>query len=422
MSLVLNVEILGEFRNLTKATQGSQSELSKLNKKITGFSKSAKSAFASIGVGLSFAFIARELGDATKAAVEDSKAQAILAKQLENTTGANKDQIASVEKSISKWQTQFGILDDQLRPAYATLIRSTGDVTSANKLMAIALDASAATGKSLEAVTLAMGKSFNGSDTALIKLMPSLKGSKDAINDLAAATAGAAKTAADTDPYMRMTAIFADLQEKVGMALLPALGKLSTWLASPGGTEALKLISDALVGILTDAIAVAKWAVKNKDWLLPLAAGIGAITTAWKVATAGVAAYNAVAAIAAGFGAAGGAKGIAGKLAPIGLGLGVAGAVGGVLSLGGSAALTGTSGASGTGNGIPSATASPQRYAAYMAGLNKSPVAASNLLTPTKTSSGITVNVTQAVTAKTIIDTVSAYQKSTGTTLAQALR
>lgn len=404
MSLVLNVEILGEFRNLTKATQGSQSELSKLNKKITGFSKSAKSAFASIGVGLSFAFIARELQDATKAAVEDSKAQAILAKQLENTTGANKDQIASVEKSISKWQTQFGVLDDQLRPAYATLIRSTGDVTSANKLMAIALDASAATGKSLETVTLAMGKSFNGSDTALIKLMPSLKGSKDAINDLAAATAGAAKTAADTDPYMRMTAIFADLQEKVGMALLPALGKLSSWLASPGGVEALTIISDALVRILTDAIGVAKWAVANKNWLLPLATGIGAVTAAWKVATAGVAAYNAVAAIAAGLSAAGGVKGAAGKVSPLLPALGVAGTVGAVLSLGGD-----------TQKGTKAPLAPTSKTAPSWTG-------GTNLLTPQKTASGITVNVTQAVTAKTIIDTVSAYQKSTGTSLAQALR
>lgn len=404
MSLVLNVEILGEFRNLTKATQGSQSELSKLNKKITGFSKSAKSAFASIGVGLSFAFIARELGDATKAAVEDSKAQAILAKQLENTTGANKDQIASVEKSISKWQTQFGVLDDQLRPAYATLIRSTGDVTSANKLMAIALDASAATGKSLETVTLAMGKSFNGSDTALIKLMPSLKGSKDAINDLAAATAGAAKTAADTDPYMRMTAIFADLQEKVGMALLPALGKLSSWLASPGGVEALTIISDALVRILTDAIGVAKWAVANKNWLLPLATGIGAVTAAWKVATAGVAAYNAVAAIAAGLSAAGGIKGAAGKVSPLLPALGVAGTVGAVLSLGGD-----------TQKGTKAPLAPTSKTAPSWTG-------GTNLLNPQKTASGITVNVTQAVTAKTIIDTVSAYQKSTGTSLAQALR
>lgn len=414
MSLVLNVEILGEFRNLTKATQGSQSELSKLNKKITGFSSGAKKAFASIGVGLSFAFIARELGEATKAAVEDSKAQAILAQQLENTTGANAAQIKSVETSISKWQTQFGVLDDQLRPAYATLIRSTGDITTSNRLMAIALDASAATGKSLESVTLAMGKSFNGSDTALIKLMPSLKGSKDAINDLAKATAGAAETAANTDPYARMTAIFADLQEKVGMALLPALGELSAWLASPGGTEALKLISDAIVKVLTDAMAVAKWAVANKDWLLPLATGIGVITTTWKAASAAVSAYNAVAAIAAGYAAKGAPAAAASKLPALG---GLAGPVVG-LTAGVGALLAGAdlvaqkeaaAGVTSKGLTVPGG--------GFVSG--RTPLAE---LVSRSQPTTVTVNVSQAVTAKTIIDTVSAYQKSTGTTLTQALR
>lgn len=410
MSLVLNVEILGEFRNLTKATQGSQSELSKLNKKITGFSKSAKTAFASIGAGLSFALIVRELGDATKAAVEDAKAQALLAKQLETTTGANKDQIKSVENSISKWQVQTGILDDELRPAYATLIRSTGDVTSANKLMAIALDASAATGKSLESVTLAMGKSFNGSDTALIKLMPSLKGSKDAINDLAAATKGAAETAANNDPYLRMTAIFATLQEKVGVALLPALNKLSTWLASPGGTEALTIISDAIVGILSDLIATAKWAVANKDWLLPLATGIGVVTAAWKVATAGVAAYNTVAAIAAGLGAvggkgapAGGTAGTLSKLAPV-----AAGAAG----------LAGIAGAVAVGSGVGAMqnwnAGKTERDAWSSIIVPKKTVTAPK----TATNGGTTVNlnVSQAVTARTIIDTLNSFSKSSGST------
>lgn len=412
MSLVLNVEILGEFRNLTKATQGSQSELSKLNKKITGFSNSAKTAFASIGVGLSFAFIARELGDATKAAVEDSQAQAILAKQLENTTGANAAQIKSVETSISKWQTQFGVLDDQLRPAYATLIRSTGDITTSNKLMAIALDASAATGKSLEAVTLAMGKSFNGSDTALIKLMPSLKGSKDAINDLAKATAGAAETAANTDPYARMTAIFADLQEKVGMALLPALGDLSAWLASPGGTEALQLISDAIVQVLTDAMAVAKWAVANKNWLLPLATGIGVITTAWKAASAGVAAYNAVAAIAAGLAAVQG-KG----------GAGVAATGGTVLSkLAPAAGLAGIAGAVAVGSGVGA-------MQNWNAGKTERDAWASIIVPSAKAGSkttagttNVTVQVNTIADAKTTIDNLAKWQKATGTTLAQALR
>lgn len=230
MSLVLNVEILGEFRNLTKATQGSQSELTKLNKKITGFSKTAKSAFASIGIGLSFAFIARELNDAAKAAVEDQKSQALLAKQLETTTGANKAQIAVVESSIAKWQTQASVLDDELRPAYSSLIRSTGDITSANRLMDIALNASAASGKSLESVSLALGKAYNGSETALIKLMPQLKGSKDAIGELDRATAGAAATASNSDPYKRLSVAMADLQESIGVILLPVLEKMSSWL------------------------------------------------------------------------------------------------------------------------------------------------------------------------------------------------
>lgn len=417
MSLVLNVEILGEFRNLTKATQGSQSELSKLNKKITGFSNSAKTAFASIGVGLSFAFIARELGDATKAAVEDSQAQAILAKQLENTTGANANQIKSVETSISKWQTQFGVLDDQLRPAYATLIRSTGDITTSNRLMAIALDASAATGKSLESVTLAMGKSFNGSDTALIKLMPSLKGSKDAINDLAKATAGAAETAANTDPYARMTAIFADLQEKVGMALLPALGDLSAWLASPGGTEALKLISDAIVQVLTDAMAVAKWAVANKNWLLPLATGIGVITTAWKAASAGVAAYNAVAAIAAGFSAKGSPAAATTASSALG-GLGIPGLA---LSAGVGVLLAGADLAR---QQAVAAGVTAKAYEVPGGGFvsGRTPMAELVRRSQPTSATNVTVQVNTIADAKTTIDNLAKWQKATGTTLAQALR
>lgn len=416
MSLVLNVEILGEFKNLTAATKGSQSELSNLNKKISGFSRSAKSAFASIGVGLSFAVIAKELGDATKAAVEDAKAQAILAKQLENTTGANASQVKSVEDSISKWQTQFGVLDDQLRPAYATLIRSTGDITTSNKLMAIALDASAATGKSLEQVTLAMGKSFNGSDTALIKLMPSLKGSKDMINDLAAATSGAAATAANTDPYMRMTAIFADLQEKIGGALLPALGEFSTWLASPGGTEALTMISDAIVQILRDAMGVAKWVVANKNWLGPLATSIGVLTTGWNAATRAVAAYNAVAAIAAGVAAKGSPTGAAGAISknPLpGIGGPLVAATLGVNALLAGADLVAqkeaAAGVTSKGLTVPGG--------GFVSG--RTPIAE---LVKRSQPTNVTVNVSQAVTAKTIIDTVSAYEKATGTTLAQALR
>lgn len=282
MSLVLNVEILGEFRNLTKATQGAQNELSGMNQKIGSFSKFAKSAFASIGVGLSFAFIARELSEATKAAVEDEKSQALLAKQLVNTTGATKDQIASVEKQIGKLQLSASIADDTLRPAFAQLTRVTGNTTEAMDLLNLATEVSAGSGKSLEAVTMALSKAYGGKMAALTKLgipmsdsiqnasdyakemtklnklqseaasttgpehvkaMEKVAAQQEKVNaiaaagidwqgDLAKAFAGSAKTAAETDPYQRLTIAMGELQESVGVLLLPVLEKLATFLVT----------------------------------------------------------------------------------------------------------------------------------------------------------------------------------------------
>lgn len=405
-NLNLSVEILGEFRNLTKATTGSQKELNTLNNKISGFSSSAKKAFASIGVGLSFAFIARELGDAAEAAIEDQKSQALLATQLKATTGANDAQIASVEKSISKWQTAAGVADDVLRPAYATLVRNTGDVTKANELMAVALDVSAGSGKSLDAVALALSKSFNGNDAALVKLLPSVKGMKDPLTELARQFDGAAAAAANNDPINRMNIIFGEMQEKVGVALLPVLEDFSAWLASPGGTEFLEVISTAIADILTELIAVAKWAIANKDWLVPLVAGITALTTAWNIAKAAAATYAAIAGAAAlaGGGAAAKTGAGAGALSVLGPAAGVAGAV---LMIPGSSPVPGA---------VPSTTKTPL-------------VGVSPVVAPNQGNSGlpgfgapVTVNITTPVTAKTIVSTVSQFQKSTGSTLAQALR
>ena len=117
MSLVLNVEILGEFKKLTSATQGANKQLAGLQGTAKKISSGIGRAFATIGVGLSFAVITRELKDAAQAAVEDQKSQGLLATALENTTGANNAQIASVEKSIKKMQLQASVADDEIRPS-----------------------------------------------------------------------------------------------------------------------------------------------------------------------------------------------------------------------------------------------------------------------------------------------------------------
>ena len=68
------------------------------------------------------------------------------------------------------YRKTYGVLDDQLRPAFQTLITASGDLTASQKALALALDVSAATGKSVEEVSAALAKGFSGQTTALSRL------------------------------------------------------------------------------------------------------------------------------------------------------------------------------------------------------------------------------------------------------------
>ena len=250
MSLVLNVEILGEFKKLTAATQGANKQLSGLQGTASKISRNIGRAFATIGVGLSFAFITRELKEASQAAVEDAKSQGLLATALKNTTGANNAQIASVEKSISEMSRQASIADDDLRPAFAKLARATGDVEKSTSLMSLALDIAAGTGKSLDAVTTALGRAVgpDGTTGALERLVPAIKGASDPMGELERLFAGSAEKAANLDPYQRLQVVLGEISESVGTTLLPLLEKFASWFLTvvPGIQAFFKSITEAL--------------------------------------------------------------------------------------------------------------------------------------------------------------------------------
>ena len=219
------------------------------------------------------------LGMATAAAVEDQKAQDLLAQQLRTSAMATDDVIASNEEFISGMSRAFSVADDQLRPAMANLVRSTGSVETAQSLMNTALDIAAATGKDLETVTLALGKAANGQTTALTKLDPSLKGvidSSSSLDDITQALAvsfgGAATVAAESfDGRMRGMKIALDeTKESIGMALLPAL--------------------EALLKILKP---VAEFAQENTRVFLIVIATIGALAVGVIAANAAMSIYKA---------------------------------------------------------------------------------------------------------------------------------
>lgn len=292
MSLVLNVEILGEFKKLTAATNGAAKDLKGLNGTVSKISKGMKTALGAIGVGFSLGVVINELKEASKAAIEDTKSQELLALALKASTGATTNQIAAVEKIIGKYQLQAAVADDELRPAFAKLTQSTGDLEESSKLLGIALDVSAGSGKSLDAVSQAMAKALEGSTGALERLLPAVKGVDDPIAFLQERFQGAAEAAANTDPYAKMQVLFGELQEQIGMALLPYLQQLSDWLAEPGTTEMLQEIVTVLVDMIKQFGVVVGWIYKYREAILPIAGIVLTLTAAWK-------AYNVVAALSA---------------------------------------------------------------------------------------------------------------------------
>jgi hypothetical protein len=263
MSLVLNVEILGEFKKLTEATKGSQKSLSSLEDGAKKISSGINKTLGLIGVGFSLNFLVDQFKDATKAAIEDQKSVVLLTQALENNLDATKAQVDEVERYINKTQIATSVTDDKLRPAFAKLAIATKDTNKAMDLMTVALDVSAGTGKNLDVVVQAMSRSLAGSDTALLRLVPSIKGADDPMKALAETFAGAAEAAANTDPYARMQIIFGELQEQIGYALLPILEEFSTWLSTPEGQEKLQTIVDGIVNMIEKFGEMTSWIDTN---------------------------------------------------------------------------------------------------------------------------------------------------------------
>ena len=203
-------------------------------KGLNGVAKTAAIAFGAISIA------AVKFGvDASKAAAADEKSMRILEKQLANTLGANKAMTASVEDYISKTQMRVGVQDDQLRPSFARLIRSTEDASKAQELLNIALDIQVATGKPLEAIVNALGKGYDGNATALSRLGLGIdtsvlksKDFNDVTNTLKKTFAGFADDEATTlEGKFRIFSIAVDeAKETVGKALLPALTKLMDYM------------------------------------------------------------------------------------------------------------------------------------------------------------------------------------------------
>jgi hypothetical protein len=233
-SRTLKLSILGDVDNLAKSLKTANSDVESSSTKMGDFGKKAGLAFAAAGIAA--AAYAVKIGvDGVKAAIEDEAAQVKLATALTNVTGATTAQIAEVEKQILKTSLLTGVTDDELRPSFERLLRSTQDSSEALKLQQLALDIAAGSGKSLEAVTNALGKGLDGSTGALGKLGIGLSTTELKAMSMEQITAKLADTfggqaAAKADTFQgrmaRLKVAFTESVETIGFALLPILQKL----------------------------------------------------------------------------------------------------------------------------------------------------------------------------------------------------
>ena len=233
-SRTLKLSILGDVSNLVSSLKKGEQATDDYTKTLADFGKKAAVAFT-VAATAATAFAVSSV----KNALADESAQRKLAETLRASTTATEAQITAVGDWIDTTSIAIGVTDDQLRPAFSRLVRSTNDVEEAQKLVNLALDISVATGKPLEAVSNALGKAYDGNATSLGRLGLGLDatilkgGDTDAIFQALTTTFGnfAENEALTTEAQFRRVGIAVDeAKESIGAALLPIVERLATFL------------------------------------------------------------------------------------------------------------------------------------------------------------------------------------------------
>jgi hypothetical protein len=216
------------FKDATKSTLSLNSQVKTLAKSYVGLFTAQR--------------LARSGFNAAKAFAQDDKAARVLTQSLDNLGLAFAD--PSVKTFIADLERQFGILDDQLRPAYQRLLTTTGDVAKSQQLLRTALDLSAASGADVVSVAGDLSKAFVGQTRSLAKYGIGLTQAELKAMDFEQVQTrintlfgGQALTSVNTysGSLDRLTVAAANAQEAIGRGLVESLAALGG--GGQGGLE-----------------------------------------------------------------------------------------------------------------------------------------------------------------------------------------
>jgi len=259
MSLVLNVEILGEFKKLTTATQGAQTSLQKLQDGVGSIAKGIGRTVGALALTLGFTSIVQGFKDsvaaAEEAAVANERIDAIALSM--NEFGSQTAQVTKRIKDFAEANAlSVGVDDEVIKATQAKLLTfreltKTADVMggSFDRATIAALDMAAAGFGEATSNATQLGKALNNPISGITALNRAGIQFTDDQKALIASLVESGKTleaqdiilteienqvggtsAATVTASERMSIAFGEVQESIGTVLMPAMEGISDWL------------------------------------------------------------------------------------------------------------------------------------------------------------------------------------------------
>ena len=269
------VQIASEFTG-SKAFKQAETATQKLQRQVKNLGRT-------LGVALGTAAIVRYAKASVKAFAEDENAARSLGITLKNLGLDYFGASQATNLYISNLEKQTGVLDDELRPAMDRLLRATGSITESQKLLNLALDISAGTGKDLTTVSQSLQKAYLGNNASLGRLGVGLSKAELTSSSflqiqerLTELFAGQAVSAADSlqGSFNKLTIAANNAKEAIGEGLIGALNILSGGNSSVGG--GVEVIDKMAKSIAEGAKNIA-FMIKQFEALKPVIIAIGAL-------------------------------------------------------------------------------------------------------------------------------------------------
>jgi len=230
--------------------------INKANKQVASLDKRIKSLGRTLGLTLGATAMIAYGKAAVKAFAADEAAAKRLATAVDNL-GLSFFK-ADVETFIGNLEKSASIADDVLRPAFQSLLTTTGSLTKSQELLNNAIQISRASGVALGTVVEDLNKGYVGVTRGLIKYNTGLtraelqtKSFNEILGIVLAKSAGSAQAYLETTSFKldALTLAGENAKETIGAGLVDAFARLGGGTSTADAVQAIDSIAKGINGI-----------------------------------------------------------------------------------------------------------------------------------------------------------------------------